>query len=253
MATAKTPAVKKAGPGTSVVSIQERLKAEVATIQDRIGAPGGDVIAVTQDKMFKLPDGTKHPGPMDVVIVDFVASSFFYEGAFDKDNISPPACFALGTNPSQLVASENSPVRQSDSCAGCPMNQWGSDGKGKACKNGRLLAMLPLDADNDTPVMILKVSPTAIKAFDSYVAAVARSFQLPPLGVVTEISFDDASSYASLRFKNPRPNENIELAFQRRDEARKRLLTEPDVSSYDAAPPPPPKKTAARGGAAARR
>lgn len=244
MANAKSPAVKKAGPGTSVVSIQERLKAEVAGIQERIGAPVGDVISVTQDKMFKLPDGTKHAGPMNVVIVDFVSGNFFYEGAYDPNNISPPACFALGTNPSQLVASDNSPLKQSDSCAGCPMNQFGSDGKGKACKNSRLLALLPVDADNETPIMVLKVSPTAIKAFDSYVASVSRSFQLPPLGVVTEIDFDDAVTYASLRFKNPHPNENIELAFNRRDEARARLMTEPDVSTFNVAPPPSKKAPA---------
>lgn len=243
MATAKTPAVKKS---TEVMSIQERLRAEVAGIQERVGAPGGDVISVTQDKMFKLPDGAKHPGPMDVVIVDFVSSNSFYEHNFDPNNISPPACFAISPNPSQLTPSNNSPVRQSDSCATCPMNQFGSDGKGKACKNTRLLALLPVDADNDTPIMVLKVSPTGIKAFDSYVTSVARSFQLPPLGVVTEVCFDDGVTYASLRFKNPRPNENIELAFARRDEARARLMTEPDVSSYEMAPPPPSKKPAAR-------
>lgn len=246
MATAKTPAVKKAGPGTAVVSIQERLRAEVAGIQERLGAPGGDVISITQDKYFKLPDGTKHGGPMDVVIVDFVAGNYFYEGAYDPNNITPPACFAIGTNPTQLSPSDNSPVRQSDNCATCPMNQFGSDGKGKACKNSRLLALLPVDADADTPIMVLKVSPTGLKAYDSYVASVARSFQVPPLGVVTEVCFDDSVTYASLRFKNPRPNENIELAFSRRDEARARLMTEPDVSSYTMAPPPSTKKAAAR-------
>ena len=244
MATAKTAVVKKAGPGTAVVSIQERLRAEAAGIQERISAPSGNVISVTQDKHFKLPDGTKHPGPMNVVIVDFVAGNSFYEGAYDPNNITPPACFSLGTNPAQLVPSSNSPVRQSDNCATCPMNQFGSDGKGKACKNSRLLALLPVDADSETPIMVLKVSPTAIKAFDSYVASVARSFQLPPLGVVTEIGFDDAVTYASLRFKNPTPNENIELAFNRRDEARARLMTEPDVSAFESAPPP--KKTTGR-------
>ena len=244
MATTSKSTVVAKKQSTAVVSIQERLRAEAAGIQERIGAPGGDVISITQDKYFKLPDGTKHGGPMDVVIVDFVSGNYFYENSFDPNNITPPACFSLGTNPTQMVPSENSPVRQSDTCAACPMNQFGSDGKGKACKNNRLLALLPVDADNDTPVMVLKVSPTAIKAFDSYVASVARSFNLPPLGVVTEVCFDEAVTYASLRFKNPRPNENIELAFNRRDEARARLMTEPDVSSYEAAPPP--KKAPAR-------
>lgn len=67
----------------------------------------------------------------------------------------------------------------------------------KACKNSRLLALLPVDADDETPIMVLKVSPTALKAFDSYVASVARSFQLPPLGVVTEIGFDEAVTYTA--------------------------------------------------------
>ena len=82
--------------------------------------------------------------------------------------------------------------------------------KAKNCKSGSVYAV---DADNETQSWCLKVSPTAIKAFDSYVTSVARSFQLPPLGVVTEPCFDDGVTYASA-LQNPRPNEeHRELAF----------------------------------------
>lgn len=243
MARTTTNAVTKAKPTAgAVVAIQEQLRQEAAGIQNRLGAPGGDVIQVTQDKHFKMPDGTKHPGPLTAVIVDFVSGNFFYEGMFDPNNITPPACFALGVSPTTLSPSDNSPVKQASECASCPMNQFGSDGKGKACKNTRLIALLPVDADDDTPLQILKVSPTAIKAFDAYIASVARATGMPPIGVTTDIYFDDKVSYASLRFGNPQQNVGLEAMIGRREEARKRLLTEPDTSAYDAPVKAPPSK-----------
>ena len=238
-AAAKAPtnvvAIKK--PSTSLVSLQERMKADLAELNSKVAPASGDVIGITQDKMFKLPDGTKSPGPINLMIVDFLSRNDFYDGPYDANNIAAPACFAIGTNPTAMVPSDNAPAKQSDACPACPMNQFGSAGNGKACKNQRILAVLPTDADADTPLMVLKVSPTALKAFDAYVRSVAAQFQLPPVGVITEVSFDPNVTYASLRFGNPQPNENAEVGLNRREEARARLLTEPDVSQY-AAPAP---------------
>lgn len=241
----KTAVAKKATTGTNVVSLKDQLAAQAAAMAGRVTAPSGDMISVTQDKQFKLPDGTKSAGPIEAIVVDFVAANYFYEGAYDPNNIVPPACFAINAIAGELVPSDNSPVKQADECSKCPMNQFGSDGKGKACKNSRVLAILAPDADVETSLAVLKISPTAIKAFDSYVSTVARSFQTPPLGVVTEISFDPASTYASLRFKalGPATDEQIELALSRQDEARQRLAVEPDVSTYES---PKPKAAAGR-------
>ncbi len=229
-------AIKKPSGG-SLVDIRAQMAQEVTDMAQRVGAPGGDSIRITQDKKFEFPDGTSSPGPFNVVIVDFVSANSFYEGPYDPKSIAPPACFAIGSNPTQLVPSDNSPVKQSDTCSACPMNQFGSAGNGKACKNSRVLAVLPPGATADTPLWILKVSPTALKAFDAYVTSIARQFQMPPVGVVTEVSFDEGSSYASLRFGNPTPNEDLEVCYARKGEAMARLTTEPDVSQYEAAPP----------------
>ena len=253
MATKATkPAAKPAAPGkevalkksASIVSIKEALALQVAGLAGRTAPPGGDAIQITQDKFFKLPDGTKAQ-ELQLVIVDFLAVNRFYEGAFDKDNISPPACFAFGESPTELVPSAKSPVKQSNACASCPMNQWGSDGKGKACKNGRILAVLPPDADDDTPIMVLNVSPTALKGFDGFVNSIARQFQLPPVGVVCTVTFDANETYAKLVFSDPQPNTMLAEHFARQGEARKRLLVEPDVSAYEA-PKPATKQTARR-------
>lgn len=256
----KAPAAKKTSTavavkkptGGAIVSIQEALKKQAQELNEKVAPASGITIGVTQAKEFRLPDGQK-VDELQVVIVDFTSANYFYEGEYDKDNIQPPACFAIGTNPLNLVPSDNSPAKQNDTCKGCPMNEFGSAGKGKACKNTRVLAVLPPDATEDTPIWLLKVSPTAIKGFDSYVRSVASTFQMPPISVVTTVSFDPNSDYASLRFGDPQPNENLAAHFNRQDEARKLLAEEPDVSQYGAQQAKPAKRPQAKAAAGGRR
>lgn len=261
MATTKAPAKKtstavavKKPAGGAIVSIQEQLRAQAAAMADRTAPPSGVNIKITQDKKFQLPDGNKVDGPLDLVIVDFVSKNLYYEGAYDPNNISPPACFAIHPEPKMLVPSDNSPNKQCDTCSGCEQNQFGSAGKGKACKNMRVLAVLPPDADENTPLWILNVSPTAIKGFDGFVGAVNRTFGMPPVAVIAEVDFNEAETFASLTFSNPRPNENLEVHFNRQAEARDLLAAEPDVSGYGQAPAKPAARAVARKpGIAARR
>lgn len=238
MATAKKTgtavAVKKS---TNIVSIQDQLRAQAAAVNERTAPAAGSAIRVTQDKQFLLPDGTKTPGPLELVIVDFTSKNTFYEGSFDPKSITPPACFSLGENPLKMVPSKNAPLSQATDCASCPNNQFGSAGAGKACKNSRVLAVLPPDATADTPLWTLTTSPTANKGFDGYVKSVARVFDMPPVGVVTTVGFDDNETYAKLTFTNPQPNENVGEHFARQAEAKEMLATEPDVSGFVKAPP----------------
>ncbi len=203
---------------------------------DRTAPPTGVNIKITQDKKFALPDGTKTEGPLDLVIVDFTSRNMYYEGAYDPNNIAPPTCFAINPIPKQMAPSDNAPEKQNDVCSTCPQNQFNSAGKGKACKNTRLLAVLPPDADENTPLWLLSVSPTALKGFDGFVGAVNRQFGMPPVAVIAEVGFNESETFASLVFSNPRPNENLETHFARMQEANELLAVEPDVSSYGQAP-----------------
>ncbi|MDM0116874.1 hypothetical protein QTI66_32630 [Variovorax sp. J22R133] len=244
-------AVKKAS--TSVVNIQDMLKAQAALMAGRTQPATGNMIRM-KGKEFLLPDGTKTAGPLDLVIVDFASRNEFYENNFDKDNIVPPVCFAIGDNPKTLVPSENSPANQSpDGCSACPMNVFGSAGNGKACKNVRMLAVLPPDADDDTPMWTLKVSPTGLKSFDGYVNNVARTIGTSPVGVVTTVSLDPNADYPTLRFGDPQPNENVAVHFARQEEAREMVNAEPDLTQRTQAPAKAPARPAARKAVAARR
>lgn len=230
-------------PQANLVDMRAQMERDLAALEGKTAPPSGIAIRVTQDKQFELPNGAKTPGPLSLVIVDFNSQNKYFPDAYDPKNKLPPVCFALGESPTTLVPSHNSPERQADACGACPMNAFGSAavGEGKACKNMRVLAVLPGDADESTPLWTLSVSPTACKGFDAYVKDVARQFRSPPYGVITTVAFDPHQTYASLVFGDPHPNEQVEVAFNRRDEAAKLLATEPDVSSYEA-----PKKPAAR-------
>lgn len=249
MATAKKAAATKTGtavavkkPSGNIVSIQEQLKAQAAAAANKIGAPTGNSIRYSKGK-FILPDGTEAE-TIDVVIVDFVSKNLYYEGSYDKDNIVPPNCFSIHPEPKGMVPSANSPDRQCDDCGSCPMNAFGSSGAGKACKNTRLLAVLPPDAEADTPLWTLSVPPTAIKGFDGYVGSVLRTFQMPPVAVVTTVSLDPNEDYFKPLFSDPRPNDALEVHFARQEEAKEALMAEPDVSTFGAEKPT--KKPAAK-------
>jgi hypothetical protein len=229
---------------TQIANLQQRLPDElrkqfedqVAQDLARLGATGGgDMIRVSQDKKFVLPDGSEIVGPLTVVILDFVYSNNYYIGAFNRKDIQPPACFAISPNAADLAPSTNSPQKQAESCSGCQHDQWGSSptGDGKACKNNVLLSVIPPDATEDTEPLRIRLSPTAIKAFNKYVASVARA-GVPLHGVVTELSFAEDVQYATLRFNIDGPNEGFALANSMRDGARHALMQEPDVSNFEA-------------------
>jgi hypothetical protein len=247
-----------AKPKTNLpANIDEELAAEVAALSSRLSAPSGDRISCTLNKTFKLPDGQESSEPLRVIIVDFVSYNTYYTERYDPNNIVPPACFALGLEPTGLIPSGNSPDCQSENCAACWANQWGSNGKGKACDNNKLLAVLPAidELTADTPMWIIKVSKTAVKGFDGYVAGVARAFQKPVRAVSTLIDFDQNSDYAKLVFGSPEPitKEQFMMAHSRREEAMQRLMTEPDVSAFAAAPKPATAKGRAPAAARARK
>lgn len=242
MATRKTSTAVAVKSTTNVVAIQDAARAIAASISERIMPGGGPKILLKKDKTFVLPDGTKTPGPLELVIVDFVTTHNFYDTKFDEKNPMPPGCFAVGTNPKQMFPIKASPNIQNDNCQDCPLNAFGSDGgNGKVCRNGRKLAVLPPDADADTPLWIIEVSPTAIRGFDGYVAAVVRAFGMAPFAVVTTVSMNEASEYQQLVFSDPKPNDNLGVAHARLEEARALLVTEPDFSRYTG-----PGKSAAR-------
>lgn len=215
----------------ALVDYDALLRKEAETIRDAIAQPAGNVISC-KGKLFTLPDGTSHPGPMRVVILDFVNYNSYFPGTYDPANIVPPDCFAIGKNIKEMAPSENSPKQQHSDCATCPRNQWKSapNGKGKACKNTVRLAIAKPNATKDDIPMLVTVSPTGLTPFANFIGEVAREFNAPPVRVTAEISFNSALPYPSLIFGDPKLHDNMEVMMHLREKAQDMLMREPDVS-----------------------
>lgn len=230
-------AVKKTGGAVvDANAIREQLRKQAEEMSNRTAPPTGRKIMPGNDKMFKLPDGSK-VSELRAVIVDFVTVHNFYERPFDPKNIMPPGCFAVGINPKDMAPLKESPNLQADNCQDCPMNVFGSDGDGKACKNGRRLALLPLndagnDVDAEADMLILDVSPTALKGFDAYVQSLQRTYQLPPAAFSTNITMDPNTEYAKVMFGDPEPVTSLGEVVARQAEARDLLMAPPDFSQW---------------------
>ncbi len=240
MATAKGTAVAKAKPkGGALVSGSQQEALD--KLRARLLTPTGDKIKIS-NKQFKLPSGDTLDF-LDVVVVDFVFYNTYYEGAFDPNNIVPPNCFSINVESKGMTPSANSPEAQHSDCAGCWANQFGSSGKGKACQNRCLLAVLPSDAKEDTDFAILDISPTAVKGFSSYMSGVARGGKMP-YEVVTHVECNPAVKHDVAIFSDPQIIEDVGflgMVESRLDEAAQRLATEPDVSAFKAANDAPKK------------
>lgn len=219
-----------------IASIDAQLAAEAKDIADSIGAPTSNRIDI-QDKTFKLPDGQILQAPIDMIIIDHISKNLFYEGEWDPKNPEGPICWAIDRVLDKMAPSDNAPAKQTKgNCKECPMNEWGSSGDGKACKNTRALAVLLPGIGAGTDLYTLNVSPTAIKGFDGFVGAVLKMFGTAPITVVTEVSFHPEKRWAYPIFSDPRPNEHYAAHFGRRKEARAMLEVEPQAGEPKGVP-----------------
>ncbi len=245
MAKTTAKAAPKAAPKTAVAMPKAQLPAnytdtvaaDVAALAQKLAAPSGKAISPMLSKEFKFPDESKHDTFRGIILA-FASHNAYYEKEYDKDNIVPPNCFAIGlVKNDDLERSENSPDPQPEDggteCKTCWANQWKSapKGNGKACKNSIKLAILCEDGE----VRPLGLSSTALKPFGEYVREIVQAFGVPPYGVMTEFGFDMKSEYASVRCGNPIKLNDDQLAhvLSIKQDATEMILVEPDVSEFE--------------------
>lgn len=113
---------------------------------------------------------------------------------------SSPDCYSLdGIRPAG-----DSTDPQNDTCAGCPMNAWGSKvtplgQQVKACADQKRLAVVAAN-DPEGPVYLLQVTPAALKGLGSYQKELQMR-GIPVEAVKTVVTFDTNASFPKLLFK----------------------------------------------------
>jgi hypothetical protein len=141
---------------------------------------------------------------LNVIIVASMMQRLYYDKPYDPNKPASPVCFAFhdGEDGVPWIPHEKAHEKQAETCALCPMSEWGSDikgGRGKACKEVRKLALIP--GTNSKEMALLSVPVMSVKNWSNYVNGIAASARRPPWGVVTEISVHpDARSQFVVKF-----------------------------------------------------
>lgn len=155
---------------------------------------------------------------LDAVILGWVFENQYYDERFDPNTPQSPACYAFGTDTSEMEPHEEAPRKQSSACEGCPMNEWDSadSGGGKACKNVvriALIASSDLDNLKAAEIVYMKIPVMSVKNFTTYVKkSVADILKRPYWAVVTKISVvPDPRSQVKVMFSVEEPIEDSEL------------------------------------------
>ena len=202
---------------------------------------------------FSLRGGTLSLGgaplpndEMACVLIDSVLENAYYVDAFDAENQSSPACYAFGRDQDEMAPEDTVEDKQNDTCAGCPMNEFGSAdrGRGKKCGNRRRIACIPagtldksgsFEAFNDpdafakAPVAYLRLPPTSLKSYAQYVKQIAGALKRPPSMVFTKVSLIESEKVMFMvcfELLDPVPNELIPVLLERH-KAEMELITFP--------------------------
>lgn len=216
---------------TAVTNWEAELaqQAEQSVAQEQTAGSSGGRFFSMRAGQLTFDDATFPGNQLCVVIVDHIFENTYYEGKFDPDAKNPPTCFAFGRDantmgPPDEVDKHDEFTRQSDLCANCIQNEWGSaeTGKGKACSNRRRLAIIPagtyvpqgrsggfeLEMEDDAShfagadIAFMKLPVMSVKGFAAYVKQVAEQIKRPLHGVFTRIYVEpDAKSQFRVKFE----------------------------------------------------
>jgi hypothetical protein len=199
--------------------------------------------------------GVNLPNPLPLVILAYDAERAYYSKPYQPDVMATPDCYSYdGVTPHHKAK-----VPQSNSCAQCRFNEFGTsqNGKGKACKEGAKFAAIHADM-LESPAKIAgatiiqgRLSVLNSKGFRNYTGYFEEAGQ-PIWGSVSQLSVQpDSKSQYAVTFSNvvaDLDDTDLDGIAVRVDEAEKLMaLPYPDLDEA------PAKAAAPKAGAPARR
>lgn len=169
---------------------------------------------VTSSRISFKSDGNIYVGdnqvdnPLPILIVAAAHENALYEGKFVPGEYTAPVCYAIGKDEADMAPHPDAPKPQHVNCKTCPLNQFGSSGKGKACKNSVRLVALPgtvTEADIATvEAAQVSVPPTSLNAWGSYVKGL-RDAGLVPWATITHLMNAQYQTYFKVSFRPVNP------------------------------------------------
>lgn len=209
---------------TAVVSVEELVKQQLALQQQKMAqmSVGANLISFKGGQL--LVDGLPVPGgEAEVIVLAQQGERSYYEGPFDPSKPQVPACYSFDGEKPHPEAQDP----QHTTCEGCPQNAWGSKGKGKACREGTRVALLPASAPLESAPMYQASFPiTSMGSVKDFFSRCANSGKLSGQFVAQLKVVPDAKSFfkASLTPKSQVEGQDLVVLLDRMDAARKQLV-----------------------------
>lgn len=196
------------------------------------------------------------------IIVGGAYRNVWYEGDYDEDNIVNPSCFSLSDgDQDEMVPHPNVTNPVNSTCKGCKNLEWGSTKggtlhggtrRGKACKQGRRLLIIPADAVNsvegvtNAEMAILDLPVTSVPNYANLVSTLDTTISRPVFSVVTVIKVAPSKrNQFEVKFTPMTPINDPDILraiMKRREEAMRIALTPYEGTGGEADPEAGQKK-----------
>lgn len=169
----------------------------------------------------------------DVRILAAIGERSWYDGSYDPDNAQVPACYALDSGEPHPEATNP----QANSCAECEKNKWGSapprpgstaPGKGKACREGARVIMVPANVPlKSAPMYTAKIPVTSLSAVNNFVGRCQAAAKLTGEFVTTLSVTEDKKSFFKVHLDIKEHTADIDplLLMAKQDEAYQLAMT----------------------------
>lgn len=170
----------------------------------------------------------------DVRVLAAISERAWYDGPFDSDNAQVPACYSLDDDSPHEDAADP----QSDTCAECPKNKWGTapprpgsdkPGRGKACRESARIVIVPANVPLKTaPMSIAKIPVTSISTVTNFCDRCSQAGKLTG-EFVTELSVvEDKKSFFKVHLTMKEYTSDLDqLLLVKQQEAAYQLAMQP--------------------------
>lgn len=216
---------------------------EVQTIQERIAtqlakqAEAAQSLRTTgsyisfKNATLKV-DGQPVPNNMaDVRVLAAIGERTWYRDGFDADKVQVPTCYALDSGAPHPEASDP----QADACSECEWNKWGTaldakgkPGRGKACREGARIIVVPANVPLKTaPMYTAKIPVSSLSTVTAFSSRCAQAQQLSGAFVTQLTCVEDKKSFFKVHLTIKELSSDVDpvLLMNKQDAAMALALT----------------------------
>jgi len=218
--------------GTEITTLQERLalQLEKQAAASQAMRTTGSYISF-KNAQLKVDGQTVPNNTADVRVLAAIGERSWYPEAFDADVAQVPACYALDSD--EYHPDSTDP--QSETCAECKWNKWGTavnsrgePAKGKACREGARVIVVPANVPlKSAPMYTAKIPVTSLNTITAFTSRCQQAQKLSGEFITTLSVTEDKKSFfkVHLTMKEITNDMDMELLLNRQDAAYQLAMT----------------------------